>query len=115
MLGGEAGNAAFMAEALMYMQKAPVDKATRYMTIGSAATKETLAFGAISKLNATPLRLCAQGGDHNGFAVLAGLSKSKPELQVVIANYQISTSLMGPIPGGNQEGSTFREWGPRPR
>jgi hypothetical protein len=54
-------------------------------------------------LNATPLRLCAQGGDNNGFAVLAGLSKSTPELQVVIGNYEISTSLMGPIPGGNQE------------
>jgi hypothetical protein len=35
--------------------------------------------------------------------VLAGLSKSSPELQVVIANYQIATSLMGPIPGGNDE------------
>jgi xylan 1,4-beta-xylosidase len=103
MLGGLAGNAAFVAESLMYMQDAPVDRSTTYMTIGSTATKETLAFEAISKLNATPLRLCAQGGDNNGFAVLAGLGKSTPELQVVIANYQISTSLMGPIPGGNQE------------
>ena len=93
MLGGEAGHAAWLA----------VDKATSYMTIGSTATKESLAFGAISKLNATPSRLCAQGGDDNGFGVMAGLAKSSPELQVVIANYQISTSLMGPIPGGNDE------------
>jgi xylan 1,4-beta-xylosidase len=107
MLGGEAGNAAFMAESLMYMQDAPVDRSTTYMTIGSTATKESLAFEAISRLNATPSRLCAQGGDNNGFAVLAGLGKSNPELQVVIANYQISTSLMGPIPGGNQETITI--------
>jgi xylan 1,4-beta-xylosidase len=103
MLGGDAGHAAFLADALIYMQNGPVDRATSYMTIGSAATKESLAFGAISKLNATPSRLCAQGGDDNGFGVIAGLGKSNPELQVVIANYQISTSLMGPIPGGNDE------------
>jgi xylan 1,4-beta-xylosidase len=103
MLGGEAGHAAFLADALIYMQNGPVDKATSYMTIGSTPTKESLAFGAISKLNATPSRLCGQGGDDNGFGVIAGLSKSSPELHVVIANYQISTSLMGPIPGGNDE------------
>lgn len=103
MLGGATGNAIFTAEALMYMQDAPVDKSTSYMQTGAAATKESLAFGAISKLNATPSRLCTQGGDDNGFAVLAGLSTSSPELRVVIANYQISKSLMGPIPGGNDE------------
>jgi xylan 1,4-beta-xylosidase len=103
MLGGEAGHAAFLADALIYMQNGAVDKATSYMTIGSAATKESLAFGAISKLNATPSRLCAQGGDDDGFGVIAGLAQSSPKLQVVIANYQISTSLMGPIPGGNEE------------
>jgi hypothetical protein len=73
------------------------------MPINATATKESLAFTAISKLNATPSRLCTQGGDDNGFAVLAGLSTSGPELQVVVANYQISKSLMGPIPGGNDE------------
>jgi hypothetical protein len=103
MLGGDAGHAAFAAEALIYMQNGPVDRATSYMTIGSTLTKESAAFGAVGQLNATPLRLCAQGGDDDGFAVLAGLSKSSAELQVVIANYQISTSLMGPIPGGNEE------------
>jgi hypothetical protein len=73
------------------------------MPIGATANKESLAFSAISKLNATPSRLCTQGGDDNGFAVLAGLSTSDQELQVVIANYQIAASLMGPIPGGNDE------------
>jgi len=103
ILGGEAGRAVFTAEALMYMQNAPVDKSTSYMQIGAGANKESLAFSAISKLNATPSRLCTQGGDDNGFAVLAGLSASDQKLQVVVANYQIAASLMGPIPGGNDE------------
>jgi hypothetical protein len=103
MLGGEAGHAAFTVDALIYMQNGPVDKSTSYMQIGSRDTKESLAFAAVSKLNATPTRLCAQGGDDNGFGVIAGISKTAPLLQVIIANYQISASLMGPIPGGNEE------------
>jgi xylan 1,4-beta-xylosidase len=103
LLGGEAGHAAFLADALIYMQDAPVDKSQTYMQIRSTQSKEGLAFGVLSKLNSTPTRLCAQGGDDNGFGVLAGLSTSGPELQVVIANYQIAKSLMGPIPGGNEE------------
>jgi hypothetical protein len=47
--------------------------------------------------------LCAQGGDDNGFGVIAGISNTESLLQVIIANYQISKSLMGPIPGGNDE------------
>lgn len=103
MLGGEAGHAAFMADALIYMQDAPVDKSQSYMQIQATRSKESLAFGVLSKLKTTPSRLCAQGGDDNGFGVLAGLSTTGPELQVVIANYQVAKSLMGPIPGGNDE------------
>ena len=35
--------------------------------------------------------------------MLAGLSASDQKLQIVVANYQIAASLMGPIPGGNDE------------
>jgi xylan 1,4-beta-xylosidase len=107
ILGGEAGRAAFLAESLMYMQDAPVDRAMSYARFSAQPTKSSLAFSAISKLKATPSRLCAQGGDDQGFAVLAGRSESAPELQVVIANYEISPSLMGPIPGGNEEEITI--------
>jgi hypothetical protein len=103
MLGGEAGHAAFTADALIYMQNGPVSKSTSYMQIGASQTKESLAFTALSKLKASPTRICAQGGDDNGFGVLAGKSATEPLLQVVIANYQIAQSLMGPIPGGNDE------------
>jgi hypothetical protein len=103
MLGGEAGHAAFVVDALIYMQNGPVDKSQSYMPIGAMQSKESYAFTAVSKLNATPMRLCAQGGDDNGFGVMAGLSKTTSMLQVIIANYQVSSSLMGPIPGGNDE------------
>ena len=103
MLGGEAGRAAFTADALIYMQNGPVAKSTSYMRIGANQSKESFAFTAISKLNASSNRVCAQGGDDNGFGVLAGISQTEPLLQVVIANYQIAQSLMGPIPGGNDE------------
>lgn len=82
MLGGEAGRAAFLAESLMYMQDAPVDRAMSYARFGAQSTKSSLALSAISKLKATPSRLCAQRGDDQGFAVLAGRSESAPELRV---------------------------------
>ena len=111
MLGGEAGHAALMADA-SHLHAEWCRSTRRRATCRSARppTKESLAFGAISKFKATPSRLCAQGGDDNGFGVMAGISTTAPELQVVIANYQISTSLMGPIPGGNDE----VDRGPRP-
>jgi hypothetical protein len=103
ILGGQAGRAVFMAEALMYMQDAPIAKSHSYMQIGSSPTKESLAFGAVSKLNATPARLCVQGANDSGFAVLAGRAEEGQTLQVLLANYQIPKSLQGPIPGGNDE------------
>lgn len=97
MLGDQAGQAAFLAQALIYMQPV-VDKAFTYATIGSAQSKLSLAFGAVSELNDTPQRLChrTQAGEDNGFAVMAGSHPSKQKLQVVIASYHISTTLMGP-------------------
>jgi hypothetical protein len=103
ILGRQAGRAVFMAEALMYMQDAPVAKAQSYMQIGSSATKESLAFGAVSKLNATPTRLRVQGANDSGFAVLAGRADEGQTLQVLLANYQIPKSLQGSIPGGNED------------
>jgi len=103
ILGGQAGRAVFMAEAQMYIQDAPDASAQSYMRIGSTASKESLAFGAVSRLNATPARLCVQGANDSGFAVLAGRADEGQTLQVLLANYQIPKSLQGPIPGGNEE------------
>ncbi len=103
MLGGDAGKAAFAADALIYMQDGPVDRAMSYMGISTTLTKENRAFQAVSSLSGTPARLATDGGDDKGFGVLAGLGESSKTLRVVIANYQISSTLMGPIPGGNEE------------
>ncbi len=101
ILGGDAGRAAFTAEGLIYMQDAPVDRAASYMNIGSKLSKENHAFEMVATLKTTPVRLAAQGGNNEGFAVLAGRSDAKQEMRVVIANYELSPTLMGPIEGGN--------------
>ncbi|HWO14681.1 MAG TPA: hypothetical protein VNN80_34500 [Polyangiaceae bacterium] len=111
IIGGEAGRAAFTAVAQVYMQNAPIDKALSYMLTDPSqnpgflefSEKENLAFSAISSLNCTPIRLATSGGDDTGFAVLSGRSAGHDEIRVVIANYEISPTLMGPIPGGNDE------------
>jgi hypothetical protein len=105
VLGGDAGRAGFMAQSLIYMQNAGVARAFVYGRVAATPTKENLAFGAVSKLNATPIKLCTktQAGEDNGFAVLAGRNEdeAKPMLQVVIASYQVSKSLMGPRAEGD--------------
>lgn len=103
VIGGPAGIAAFLATAQMYMQNAPVERAMSYMSTGDVLSKENLGFAAVSMLNRTPLRLQTSGGDDTGFAVLSGARPLAKELRVVIANYEISPLLMGPIPGGNDE------------
>jgi len=63
-----AGQAAFLAQALIYQQ--PVhEKSFVYAMFGGAQSKISLAFGAVSKLKATPQKLCTQtqGGEDNGF------------------------------------------------
>jgi hypothetical protein len=102
MLGGEAGRAAFVADALIYMQNGPVDKSHSYMNIASSSTKKSLAFGAISKFKSTPARLCAQAvtttasvswRHQQDGADAAGGDRQLSDLQV----------SDGPIPGGNEE------------
>jgi xylan 1,4-beta-xylosidase len=103
MIGGPIAQAIFTAEAQIYMQSAPLDRVYSYMMIPDAATTENHAFAMVSKLNRTPQRLKTSGGDDTGFAVLAGRNEGKRQLRVLVANYQISPSYMGPIEGGNDE------------
>ena len=102
IIGGDAGTAAFSAEGLIYMQDAALDRAASYMNISATPSKENHAFQMVSSLKATPTRLSVQGCSDQGFAVLAGRSGTAKELRVVIANYKISPTLMGPISGGNE-------------
>jgi hypothetical protein len=103
VIGGPAGSAAFLAAAQVYMQDAPIDKAMSYMRTADVLSKENLGFAAVSMLNRTSSRLRTSGGDDSGFAVLSGSCPGEKQLRVLIANYEISPLLMGPIPGGNDE------------
>jgi xylan 1,4-beta-xylosidase len=103
MIGGPIAEAVFTAEAQIYMQSGPLDRVYSYMMIPDAATKENHAFAMVSKLNRTPQRLRTSGDDDTGFAVLAGRNEGKRQLRVLVANYQISPSYMGPIEPSNDE------------
>jgi hypothetical protein len=48
---------------------------------------------------ATPRRLAVRGADQDGLAVLAGRSEGGELLQVVISNYEIPQSAIGPRKG----------------
>lgn len=97
VIGGEAGYAAFTAEAQMYMQDSPVDQVYAYMMVEEEPTLENKAFAMVSSLNRTPQRLWTSGGDETGFAVMAGRDEGRRELRVLIANYEISPDYMGPL------------------
>jgi hypothetical protein len=97
LIGGEAGQAAFLAQSLIYQQSV-VAKSMNYATIPSGQSKLGGAFSQISKMNATPRKLChkTQAGEDNGFAVMAGRGMSDHKLQVAIASYHVPSNLMGP-------------------
>jgi hypothetical protein len=97
VIGGEAGQAAFLAQSLIYQQPV-VAKSMHYGRVGSGQTKLNEAFSQVSKMNATPRKLChkTQAGEDNGFAVMAGRGESAHKLQVAIASYHVPANLMGP-------------------
>lgn len=103
VIGGEAGQAVFVAESLIYSQDSPIDKSFYYSFIPVLPTphREHNAFAMVSSMNQTPIRVKSTGGDNQEFAVMAGRSFRRQELRVLVANYEISDQLMGPIPGGN--------------
>lgn len=99
--------AAFLTTAMTYMQDAPLDRACLYQRTGlpvlqdnGSLTKAGSAFSALGSLIGMS-RLTTSGQDENGFSVLAGRSADRSEIRVLIGNYQIPASDMGPIPGGN--------------
>jgi len=97
VIGGEAGQAAFVAQALIYQQPV-VAKSMHYGRVSTGQGKLNEAFSFISKLNATPRLLChkTQAGEDNGFAVMAGRGESEHKMQVAIASYHVPENLMGP-------------------
>jgi hypothetical protein len=91
-------SAAFTACALIYLQDAPVDLSHYYTgnagNMGSFETnggyrKKAYALKATGAMLDTRQRLAVSGSDTMGFAVLAGRSKDKQTVQVLISNYEI--------------------------
>jgi xylan 1,4-beta-xylosidase len=94
--------ASFITSSLIYMQNAPVDAATLYRADnvfgadGASPDKTGQALIAMGRMKATPIRLPSTGGDLSGFAVEAGRSEDGRLVQVLISNYQIPATQLGP-------------------
>ena len=94
--------ASFITSALIYMQDAPIDAATLYRADnvfgadGATPDRTGQALVAFGRMKLTPVRLRTQGGDRDGFAVLAGRSEDGHLIQVLLGNYEIPPADRGP-------------------
>lgn len=106
-------NAAFTGAALIYLQDSAVDRAHFYR--GDAAWmglfgpqgeyfKTAYTFRATGAMLQTPERLNLTGADTFGFAAIAGRSRDRKSVQVLISNYQIPENYQPP-PMAAPEGS----------
>jgi hypothetical protein len=91
-------NAAFSAATLSYLQDAPVDRAILYrgdavlngmFSATGEPFKKFYVFKAMAMLLDTPERLSAMGGDDSGLTVLAGRSRDRKTIRVLVTNYEI--------------------------
>lgn len=91
-------NAAFIGDVLIYLQDAPVDMAQFYRAdaawmglfgLKGEYFKPAYTFVAAGKMLATPERLELSGADTIGLAALAGVSKDRKTVQILISNYEI--------------------------
>lgn len=105
----EPQRAAFVADSLIYMQQAPLQRAFYYRANGAngfalinadgTLTRTGDAFAAVGSLRDTPMRLASAGGDTSGLAVEAGRARSDHgQIRVLISNYEIPAADQGPFP-----------------
>lgn len=105
-------NAAFIDDALIYMQDSSIDMAEFYRAdaawMGLFDTKgnyfkPAYSFVAAGKMLATPERLTVTGSDLAGLAILAGRSEDGNTIQILVSNYQVPQNyhprIMMPPPG----------------
>jgi hypothetical protein len=89
------------------MLDGPVDNQTYYRgdTSFRHPNSEPDAVGyaltAFGSLKSTPVLVHTSGSDDAGFAVVAGRSRDKRVLQILISNYQIAPKYLGPRPNGD--------------
>ena len=105
MRNTDAREAAFIASSVIYMQDAPIDQEAFYRADGDfgadgkTPNKPGQALIALGRMSRTPLRLAASGGDLDGLAMEAGVSRDGGTVQVLISNYEIPQSDRGPRGG----------------
>jgi hypothetical protein len=99
--------ASFITSALIYMQDAPIDRATLYRADnvfgadGASPDKTGQALIALGLMQTTPQRVQVTGADPDGFAVQAGRSHDGALIRVLISNYQIPSQFLGQRAGDN--------------
>jgi xylan 1,4-beta-xylosidase len=87
--------AAYIDTSLIYMQGSPIDQAMYYRADAAGGlfhtdgtyTPGARALEAMGLMSSTPERLVASGGDQNGLAVIAGRSRNRNTVQILISNY----------------------------
>jgi len=91
-------NAAFAAATLSYLQDAPIARAILYrgdsvltgmFNSAGEPLKKFYVYKAMAAMLETPQRLAVTGADTLGFAVLAGRSRDRRTVRVLISNYEI--------------------------
>jgi xylan 1,4-beta-xylosidase len=101
-----AARAAFAASSLIYMLGGPVDAQAFRRAIapvgpgsgaaGGAADAVGSALGAFGALKSTPVLIRTIGSDDAGFAIVAGRSQDRHQVQILISNYQIAAKYLHP-------------------
>ncbi|HXA91791.1 MAG TPA: hypothetical protein VNU73_00990 [Steroidobacteraceae bacterium] len=97
--------ASFVETSLIYMQDAPIDRAALYRADnlfgadGATPDKTGQALIALGRMQATPERVPASGGDLSGFGLLAARSADAGTVQILLSNYRIPQELLGPRAG----------------
>ena len=98
--------ASFVATALIYMQDAPIDQTALYRAdhlFNASGTPREPTGRVLLDLGAlvdTPIRLRTAGTDDNGLAAVAGRNSDGSRLRIVVSNYQVPATDMGPLPSG---------------
>ena len=108
----DADAAAFQAAAAVYMQDSPIDRAILFRVdtgtdlhykihdpagifdSDGSENARTASYRLVGQTLAARKRLDAQGGDDNGFAVLAGRTESNDTVRILVANYAIPDAYL---------------------
>jgi xylan 1,4-beta-xylosidase len=96
----DGARASFAASSLIYMLGGPIDAQTYHRAAAAvrpssaAADAVGSALGAFGALKSSPVLIRTTGSDDSGFAVVAGRSQDKRQVQILISNFQIAPKYL---------------------